>query len=347
VTRDVLVTGGAGFIGSLVVDRLLSDGATVTIFDDLSGATPERAADLRADGGGHAGLRFIHGDVADLDAVVSAMAGSNEVIHLAANTDIAGGFADPRLDRDACILGTWNVAEAMRRHGIRRVAYASSGVVYGRPDTIPTAESSGPLRPASHYAAGKLAGEAILSGFAHLYGWRAQAFRFGNTVGAGSDHGVVHDFVVKLLRDPTRLEILGDGRQAKPYIAGDDVANAVLYAMDHGPDAPFDVYNVATQGTLTVLEVADLAVRALGLDPHAVEIRTTASSSGGGGWPGDTPVVDFDTTRLRATGWRPAFDARAAVERAAIGTRDRLDRLGAPLLTAMERRAVMTPIAVR
>jgi UDP-glucose 4-epimerase len=336
------MTGGAGFIGTVLVERLLDADATVTIIDDLSGATPERRAVLTG-GQGRRGVRFVRGDIVDLETVLDAMEGSTEVIHLAANTDIAGGFADPRLDLDGCILGTWNVAEAMRRLGIGRIAYASSGVVYGQPDRVPTPESYGPLRPASQYAAGKLAGEAILSGFAHLYGWRAQAFRFGNTVGAGSDHGVVHDLVVKLLRDPSRLEILGDGRQAKPYIAVDDVADAVLHGIDHAPDAAFEVYNVATTGTLTVLVVADLIIRAVGLDPAAVELRPT----GGVGWPGDTPLVDFDTSRLRALGWRPVFAPHEAVSRAAAGTKARLEAGGGPLRTAAERRAARSTAVVR
>jgi len=340
MTRHVLVTGGAGFIGSVLVDRLVARGATVTIFDDLSGATPERSLELLDSGAAVTdAVRFIRGDLLDLEALTAAMADATEVMHLAANTDIAGGFAEPRLDRDGCILGTWNVAEAMRRLGVVRIAYASSGVVYGQPDHTPTPESYGPLRPASHYAAGKLAGEAILSGFAHLYGWRARAYRFGNTVGAGSDHGVVHDLVVKLLRDPSRLEILGDGRQAKPYVAVEDVAEAVLHTMEHGPEVPFDVYNVATTGTLTVLEVAELIIRALGLEPAAVELRPTGEVGGSGGWPGDTRLVDFDTSRLRDLGWRPVHSPRQAVGRAATGTRDRLLAGGGPLLTAAERRA--------
>jgi UDP-glucose 4-epimerase len=342
VTRHALVTGGAGFIGTALVDRLIERGDRVTILDDLSGATPERRAELAAAAGERPGIvRFVQGSVVDLGAVEATLTGVDVVYHLAANTDIAGGFTDPRLDLEGCILGTWNVCEAMRRAGVAHVAYASSGVVYGDPDQRPTPESAGPLRPASHYAAGKLAGEAIVSGFAHLYRWQAQAFRFGNTIGGGSDHGVVHDLVVKLLRNPGRLEILGDGRQAKPYIAVEDVVDAVLHAMDRQATTPFDVFNVATTGTLTVLEVADVVIRALGLDPAGVEVRPTVApgAASRGGWPGDTPIVDFDTSRIRALGWLPKHDARAAVHRAALATRERLEAVDVPLLTASERRA--------
>lgn len=330
----VLVTGGAGFVGHAVVRLLLDRADEVVVYDNLSTAESDwdRPFALERSTGR---LRFVEADILDLDRLTASMEGVDQVVHLAANTDIAGGFADPRLDLEGCIVGTWNVAEAMRRTGANRILYASSGVVYGTPATVPTPESSGPLLPASHYAAGKLAGEAILSGFAHLYGWRALAFRFGNTVGPRSNHGVVHDFVVKLLRDPRCLEILGDGRQAKPYVAVDDVAAAMLLA-DAAAPGPFAVYNVATEGTLSVDRVADLVATALDIDPADLERRHTGAV---GGWNGDTPLVDFDTSALRALGWRPRWTAEQAVLRAATGTRLRVLARATPLVTAVERRA--------
>jgi len=224
----------------------------------------------------------------------------------------------------------------MRRNGVARILYASSGVVYGPTDGQPTDEGYGPMQPQSHYAAGKLAGEAILSGFAHLYGWRALAFRFGNTVGPWSNHGVVHDFVVKLLRDPRRLEILGDGRQAKPYIAVEDVADAILHADAAAPERPFGVFNVGTDGVVTVDEVAGLVIGAMGLDARRVERRPTGPA---GGWHGDTARVQFDTQALRTLGWEPAFSPAQAITRAAAGARSRIVAAGPPYVTAIERRA--------
>lgn len=343
--RHVVVTGGAGFIGGAIISRLLASGAMVTIYDNLSSATTDWAdpfaRHLGAPSGSTPRLHFRHGDILDLAALTETIDAATDVIHLAANTDIAGGFADPRLDLEGCVLGTWNVAEAMRRTGVRRLMFASSGVVYGQPSCTPTAETYGPMRPASHYAAGKLAGEAIISGFAHLYGWRTLVFRFGNTVGARSDHGVVHDFVVKLLRDPSRLEMLGDGRQAKPYIAVDDVAGAVLHVDRTAPDSPYGVFNVASGGTVTVRRVAELVADAMGLDPTAVRIEALG---GDGGWHGDTPLVDFATAAIRELGWRPTLTGEGAVTAAALGTRARLTALGGPLETALERR--VKPIAV-
>ncbi len=329
-----LVTGGAGFIGSTLVKALLARGTHVTILDDLSAASSDRVA---APGGRP--LRFVQGDVRDLDMLQTVMAGNDLVVHLAAHTDIARGRTDPQHDFQVNVVGTWNVLEAMRRVGVGRLMFASSGTVYGYPTSVPTAESYGPLLPESPYAAAKLAGEALISGSAALHGWRTLAFRFGNTVGEHSDHGLIHDLVVKLLRGPSSLELLGDGQQAKPYIAVDDVVAAMLLADEVAPPAPLSVFNVGTDGTLTVDRVADLVIEALGLDGATVERVHRLGPAGGGGWPGDTPLVDLDTSALRVLGWAPRLSAADAVRDAARGTRDRLLRGGAPLLTTAERRA--------
>ncbi len=329
-----LVTGGAGFIGSRLVEALLARGTHVTVLDDLSASGGDQVASL-----GSVRLRFVQGDVRDLATLEAVMAGQDLVVHLAAYTDIARGRTEPRRDFEVNVLGTWNVLEAMRRVGVGRLLFASSGTVYGYPASVPTAESYGPLMPESPYAAAKLAGEALISGAAALHGWRTLAFRFGNTVGEQSDHGLIHDLVVKLLRDPHCLELLGDGHQSKPFIAVDDVVAAMLLADELAPPAPLSVFNVSTDGTLTVDRVADLVIEALGLDGATVERVHRLGPAGGGGWPGDTPLVDLDASALRALGWAPRHSAAEAVRDAARGTRDRLLRQGSPLLTTAERRA--------
>lgn len=342
----VLVTGGSGFIGGTLVSELLARDHRVTIFDDLSGAAPDWQEPFRAllseAGDPSDRLRFVQGDVRDPAAVDGAMKGHRIVVHLAAHTDIRAGLGDPRRDLEIGVIGTWNVLDAMRRLGVSTLLYASSGTIYGYPVVVPTPEDHGPLRPESHYAAAKLAGEALISGFAALHGWRALVFRFGNTVGARSDHGVVHDLVVKLLRDSTSLELLGDGRQAKPYIAVEDVVAGMLHALAEAPQTPVSTYNLGTFGTLTVDRVADLVIDALGLEGRSVERRFLgASPTGGGGWPGDTPLVDFDTSQLRSIGWRPRWSAEEAVLRAARGTAERMKNGSRRLLTADERRAAV------
>lgn len=330
-----LVTGGAGFIGGELVKTLLDDGSEVTVLDDLSTAEPDWMD--RFDGART--IRFVLGDAADRTTVRSAMANQERVIHLASGTDIAGGFDHPERDFRNGVLATETVCEAMHAFGVRELWYASSGVVYGRPARVPTAEGDGPLQPESHYAAAKLAGEAIVSGFAHLYGWRAFAFRFGNTVGARSNHGVVHDLVVKLLRDPTRLEILGDGKPAKPYVAVADLVAGMRHVAAAKSVNGLTVLNIGPEGTVSVRRVAEIVVEALGQPDGTVSCSFTTAHAGGGGWPGDTPLVDFDTSALRSLGWRPTMSAEAAIRSAAKGIAARYRRSRAPLRTSLERRA--------
>ena len=222
---------------------------------------------------------------------------------------------------------------------IRELWYASSGVVYGRPSRIPTAESDGPLLPESHYAAAKLAGEAIISGFAHLYGWRALVFRFGNTVGPSSNHGVVHDFVVKLLRDPDALEILGDGTQAKPYVAVTDLVAGMRHGCRHACGRPVTVLNIGPEGTLRFATSPRSSSRLL-TSAAAVEFA----------------FKDGAVRRRRLAGRHRAcrvrygsdafarlaaeHDCRGGRPSAAIGIAARYRIVGVPLLTAAERRAV-------
>ena len=328
-----LVTGGAGFIGGEIVASLLADGAVVTVFDNLSTADPDWRSRFDVDGP----VSFVLGDVTDAEALRRALIGHERVVHLASGTDIAGGLDHPERDFASGVVATEIVCEAMHAQGIRELWFASSGVVYGRAPRIPTAEGDGPLLPESHYAAAKLAGEALIAAFANLYGWTAYAFRFGNTVGPRTNHGVVHDFVVKLLRNPGRLDILGDGRQAKPYIAVSDLVGGIRRSVAATARSPMTILNVGTEGTLTVRDVAAIVIEALDLDADSVELAFASGSPDGGGWPGDTARVAFDTSAIRSLGWQPTLTAAEAVRATAVAIAARYRAGERPLLTASER----------
>ena len=307
--RRFLVAGGAGFIGSAFVDRLLgpAGAAGVTVYDNFTSGREWHLDPHRDD----ARLRVVRGDIKDLDALCAAMAGHDVVIHLASNPDIARAMTEPTVDFHEGTLLTHNVVEAMRRCGVPQILYASGSGVYGDIGEVEAHEDHGPLIPVSTYGASKLAGEALIASYSFMFDLRGCVFRFGNVVGGRQTHGVGFDFVRSLLRDPTRLRILGDGRQSKSYVDVDDVIDAVLLALDATVE-PFRAYNVATGDYITVREIADLAVEVVGRTPGEV-----AYEFGGGdrGWKGDVPVVRLDTRRIRSLGWSNRLNSGEALRR--------------------------------
>jgi UDP-glucose 4-epimerase len=242
------IVGGAGFIGSHFTDRLLSNPTTtrVTLYDNFSSGRDwhfqHHAADQR--------LRVVRGRVEDLDCLTRAVEGHHVVIHLASNPDIARAATDPEIDFYQGTALTNNVVEAMRRAGVPRLLYASGSGVYGDLGELEAQEDYGPLIPASTYGASKLAGEVLIASYCYMFGLSACAFRFGNVVGARQTHGVGFDFVRRLVADPTRLRILGDGMQSKSYIHVSDVVSAVLHANVHEME-DFKPFNVATGDYIT------------------------------------------------------------------------------------------------
>jgi UDP-glucose 4-epimerase len=304
----VILVGGAGFIGSHFADALLADEATelVTLYDNFSSGREWHFAHHADD----PRLQVVRGDANDLEALSEAMAGHDLVVHLASNPDIAAAMTNPAVDFDEGTLITHHVVEAMRRMGVPRVAYASGSGVYGDLGERVADEDHGPLVPVSTYGASKLAGEALISAYAHMFDLQGFAFRFGNVVGRRQTHGVGFDFLHKLRANPTRLEVMGDGSQSKSYVLVGDVVAAVLGVCDHGIAEPFSAFNVATGDYITVREIAELAVDVAGLDRGDVEVAYGDQSRG---WKGDVPVVRLDTARIRATGWRPSAGSREAL----------------------------------
>jgi len=296
--RKVVVVGGAGFIGGHFVDRLLAAETTeqVTVYDNFSSGLESNLAAHESD----PRLVVVRGEVAHGSALREAMEGHDSAIHLASNPDIAAAMANPAIDFDEGTLLTHRVLEAMRQAGVGRIVYASGSGVYGDLGEVPAEEDRGGLLPVSTYGASKLAGEVLISAYCHMFGMTGRIFRFGNVIGPRQSHGVGLDFVRKLLAEPLHLDVLGDGRQSKSYIHVSDVLEAVLLAVAQ-PEPPVRVFNVATEDYLTVREIADLAVEAVGLRPDDVEYRF---SGGSRGWKGDVPVVRLDTSRIRGLGWK-------------------------------------------
>jgi UDP-glucose 4-epimerase len=306
-THRHFIVGGAGFIGSHFTDRLLADSsvAAVTLFDNFSSG---REWHYEAHHG-NPRFRVVRGDVKDLDLLTGAMQGHDVVIHLASNPDIARAATEPDIDfREGTYL-TNNVVEAMRRSGTTTILYASGSGVYGDLGEKEADEDYGPLIPISTYGASKLAGEALIASYCHMFDFTGRVFRFGNVVGPRQTHGVGFDFVRQLLKNPRKLRILGDGTQSKSYIHVRDVVDAVRLGARRSTGA-FAAYNVATGDYITVTEIAELAAECLGLDRGRVEFEYTG---GNRGWKGDIPIVRLNTDRIQRLGWTCRSGSREAL----------------------------------
>jgi UDP-glucose 4-epimerase len=307
LTERFFLIGGAGFIGSHVTDVLLADPdvPAVTIYDNFTSGrewhVKQNLSDPR--------LTVVRGDVKDLGSLANAMRGHDVVVHLASNPDIARAATEPAIDFDEGTYLTHHVVEAARRTGAKHILFASGSGVYGDLGELEVHEDHGPLVPVSTYGASKLAGEGLIAAYAFMFDLPGSVFRFGNVVGSRQTHGVGFDFVRNLIADPTRLRILGDGRQSKSYVHVLDVIDAMLAAYRR-PEKPYEAYNVATGDYITVTEIADLATVCLGLDPEDVQYQYTG---GDRGWKGDVPVVRLNTERIRALGWRNRYSSREAM----------------------------------
>jgi UDP-glucose 4-epimerase len=303
----VLVTGGAGFIGSHLCDRLLDRGDQVWCVDNLRLGRRRNIAHLEALPDFH----FIELDVLDRSLLTSLFSDAyfDAVFHMAANSDIAAGAANLRLDLELNQLTTVTVLETMLAHNVKRLFFASTSAIFGETDAL-LHEDFAPLRPISFYGASKLAAEAYISVFAHTFGGRAVILRFPNVIGERATHGVIYDFLRKLEVDAGKLEVLGDGKQSKPYLYVRDLIDAILIAWDRA-DTPLAVYHAAGLGNTSVREIAEIVVGAAG----RADTRVTFTG-GDRGWPGDVPSFHYDISRLRALGWQPQRQSTDAVRHA-------------------------------
>ncbi len=304
--KRALITGGAGFIGSNLADRLIDEGVEVAILDDFRTGRREFLAGALA----RPGVRLVRGDVLQTTALRDAIEGCDWVFHLQANADVREGLSHPRRDLEQNTIATSNVLEAMREAGAKRIFFASTGSVYGEPSVFPTPENAPASLQTSLYGASKLAGEGLISAYANGYGFTGLIFRFVSILGERYTHGHVFDFYRALKRDPTRLRVLGDGRQQKSYLYVQDCLSGVLRAaVQHHDEPGAHVYNIGTDETLCVADSVELICRHLALSPQ-VEY-----AGGRRGWTGDSPLIHLDATRIRELGWEPELTIRQALVR--------------------------------
>ena len=298
------VTGAAGFVGSNLVDRLLAEGHDVTGFDNFSTGFPEFLARAR----GCPQFRFQHGDLLDTEALHRGMAGADFVFHMAANADVRYGPDHPRWDLEQNTVATSNVLEVMRANRIGKIAFASTGSVYGEPSIFPTPETAPFPVQTSFYAASKLAAEGMISAYAAAYGFQTWIFRFVSILGERYTHGHVFDFYKQLRAHPERLHVLGDGHQRKSYLHVQDCLDAMLMAIERARD-PVNILNLGTDEYCEVNDSIRWISERLGLAP---ELRY---AGGQRGWVGDSPFIFLDCSRMRALGWKPALTIRESILR--------------------------------
>ena len=298
------VTGGAGFIGSTLVDRLLADGHSVVAFDNLSTGQERFLERARA----RQEFTLSRGDTLDAAALTSAMRGADMVFHLAANADVRFGTEHPRKDLEQNTIATFNVLEAMRANGVRRIAFSSTGSIYGEAAVIPTPETAPFPVQTSLYGASKLAGEGLIQAYCEGFGFQGWIFRFVSILGERYTHGHVFDFYRKLSDDPTRLAVLGNGRQRKSYLYVQDCIDAIFVALERATDR-VNVLNLGTDEYCELNDSIQWITERLGVTPQL------EYSGGDRGSIGDNPFIFLDTARIRSLGWTPRLSIRDAVLR--------------------------------
>jgi UDP-glucose 4-epimerase len=301
------ITGGAGFIGSNLADRLLADGIEVVIVDDFRTGRREFVAPLRED----PRVTLHEGNVLDEALLKRAFEGCDWVFHLQANADVRYGLERPRQDLEQNTVATATVLEAMRASGVSKITFSSTGSVYGEPEIFPTPEDAPFPVQTSLYGASKLAGEGMIGAYAQGFGFTGVVLRFVSILGKRYTHGHVYDFYCSLKRDPARLRVLGDGRQEKSYLHVNDCLQAMLSAVAEHEERPGEVgvYNLGTDETVLVDDSIAVICEQMGVTP------TLEYTGGRRGWPGDSPLIHLDCSRIRALGWVPELTIRQSLLR--------------------------------
>lgn len=299
----IIVTGGAGFIGSHLVDRLIVDGNEVTVIDNLSSGKMEFIEHHDQD----PNLKLVKLDMLELEKLKHAIKGADTVYHLAANPDVRLGAENTKIHLEQNIIVTYNLLEAMRMNKQQNIIFTSTSTVYGEASIIPTPENYGPLIPISLYGASKLACEALITSYCHTFEMRSWIFRFANIVGERGTHGIIFDFINKLKTNPEALEILGDGQQRKSYILVSDCIDGILFAVNNSNEMA-NIFNIGSIDTINSTEIGELVVKEMGL--HDVKFTYTG---GNRGWKGDVPKMLLSIDKLRKLGWNPLNNSKSSV----------------------------------
>jgi UDP-glucose 4-epimerase len=302
----ILVTGGAGFIGSHLNDTLLNRGDEVVVIDNLVLGRQENICHNLAD----SRFKFHREDVLDLEKLeeIFAKYRFDAVFHLAANSDIQRSFEDPSTDYRLTFLTTLNVLLCMKKYGVRNLVFASTSAIYGESPKVFT-EDYGPLFPVSHYGAAKLASEGFISSFRENYGLKCWIFRFPNVVGERTTHGVLHDLIKKLICNPRKLEVLGNGTQNKPYLYVKDLIDAILFCMKNSDDS-LNYFNIGVDSRTRVGRIVEIIITNMGLNPEIIY------AGGDKGWVGDVPEFSYDLSKLTRLGWKSKYTSDEAVDKA-------------------------------
>jgi UDP-glucose 4-epimerase len=304
--RTILVTGGAGFIGSHLIARLLKENHTVICVDNLFLGHRENL-DVFIN---NSNFIFYEADITSIETSIDIMRNHaiDTVFHLAANSDIQASSRLPDIDFKNTFSTTYSVLECMRQLKIEKMFFASTSAVYGEQTEVKLAETAGSLLPISYYGGAKLASEAFISSYSYMNNLDVTIFRFPNVIGPSLTHGVVYDFIRKLQKNPAVLEILGDGTQHKPYIYIDDLLDAILL-VSFDTEKGVHIYNVGVEGTTSVKEIADMICTKLGLQNVRYKY-----SGGNRGWKGDVPTFQYDLTKIHNRGWRAAYNSSQAIQ---------------------------------
>lgn len=309
-TNNTLITGGAGFIGTHLTHKLISEGHKIITLDNLSVGKIENIKQWS----NNPNFTFIKGDLKNPKDILKAVKGSQIVFHLAANPEVQVGETDPQVHFEENLVATFNLLEAMRKSKkAKTIVFTSTSTIYGEATKLPTPENYAPLIPISTYGASKLGCEALITSYAHTFNLRALILRLANIVGPKANHGVIPDFIKKLKTNPNRLEILGDGNQKKSYLHIDDCIDAILHATKTflKTDRKIEIYNIGSSDQITVKRIAEIVTEEMHL-PN-VNFSFTGGVDGGRGWKGDIKNMHLSIEKITKTGWKPKYTSEQAI----------------------------------